>query len=370
MESGNDTYQALLTNSRFVAWALGEAPQDDGYWQTWQANDPGRRELVAQARLTLLTLRGRPVTLSDEHVAEQVEQALAEAKRQEGQTAQPPVVVRPLWQRPWLAAASVLVLLGIGWMSYTLTQNTRPNAYQQQVISAGQTALLQEVVNQSTSVRHVRLPDGSSVLLRANSRLSFPKQFAGARREVYLSGEAFFEVSKNPQQPFFVYADELVTKVLGTSFSVRAYPTDTDVKVVVKTGRVSVFARTDAEATRLRTNTELAGTLLLPNQQATFDRSQGEVVRTNLPKPALLDMPIEEQSFTYRATPVAEVLTDLEKAYGVDVVFDPNVLAQCSITATLGDEPLFKKLDWICAVLDASYTVNGDQIRITAKPCQ
>ncbi len=88
------------------------------------------------------------------------------------------------------------------------------------------------------------LPDGSSVELAAGSRISYPNDFgSGNSRDIYLSGEAFFKIARNSGQPFRVFANEIVTKVLGTSFSVRSYEKDTTISVTVRTGKVSVCSQ-------------------------------------------------------------------------------------------------------------------------------
>ena len=97
-----------------------------------------------------------------------------------------------------------------------------------------------EQTNNSNMPQIITLSDGSSVLLQPNSKLSYPKIFIGNQRKVYLSGEAFFEISKNPKKPFFVYANEIVTKVVGTSFRIRAYSNQPNVEVLVRTGKVKV----------------------------------------------------------------------------------------------------------------------------------
>ncbi len=66
-------------------------------------------------------------------------------------------------------------------------------------------------------------------------------------RDVYLSGEAFFEVTKNPDRPFRVFANEIVTKVLGTSFTVRSFENDTTIQVIVRTGKVTVYSQAITE---------------------------------------------------------------------------------------------------------------------------
>ncbi len=84
------------------------------------------------------------------------------------------------------------------------------------------------------------LPDGSHVTLGANSRLSYPVGFGTVRRDVTLVGEAYFEVVHSQAQPFVVHAGDARTTVLGTSFSVRKYPEDSTLRVVVASGRVAL----------------------------------------------------------------------------------------------------------------------------------
>ncbi|GAA4394487.1 FecR family protein [Nibrella viscosa] len=363
----NSTYlDQLLENARFRAWVLGEQPDDTAYWLAWMDNDLARQEAVQQARQLLTGLQGKPVDLSDQHINSRIQQALTQAKEQENEA----VATRPLypqWRYGWVAAAVVLLLAGFGLFRY----QTREAAavYTRQVSEAGEETLVEEVVNRSAQPRHIRLPDNSSVVLRPNSRLRFPKHFDAAKREVYLTGEAFFEVTRHPEQPFFVYANELVTKVLGTSFSVRAYEKDPNVVVVVKTGKVSVFAQADQVSQELRNNHELTGMVLAPNQQAVFQRAEVRLMRSIVDNPKPVAQTIESQTFEFESTPIAQVFAALEKAYGVDIVFDEDAMANCSITAKLGDEPLFDKLKWICTITEASYEVTDGQIIVSGKPC-
>jgi len=368
MEHRDLLYQRLLENPRYVRWLLGEAPEEEDYWREWAAGDPVRQEVMEQARLTILAIQGKPVTVSKQAIADQVRRALMEAKRQEAFATQRKGILRSLPGYGWAAAASVAVLLGVGWL--TFSRNEAPAvsspAHAQ---NAGTPALqprdeLRWVANLTSPARHVLLPDGSSVVLRPNSRVGYATVFRGDKREVYLSGEAFFEVTKDPAKPFFVYASGLVTKVLGTSFNVKARHQTGRVIVAVKTGRVAVFAQNDPKAARLRDDRALSGLVLMPNQQATFDRADARLTRT------AVEAPVERQSFDYKSTPIAEVFASLEKAYGVTIRFDRELMAHCSLSATLGDEPLQKKIQWICAILEAQYQVQDQQITITGKACQ
>ncbi len=101
---------------------------------------------------------------------------------------------------------------------------------------------MQEVENTSGSVQKVALADGSVVSLEPGSTLRYPEHF-GTQREVYLTGEAFFNVFRDEKHPFLVYAEDVVTRVLGTSFRVKAYGQGKEVRVAVTSGKVSVFKK-------------------------------------------------------------------------------------------------------------------------------
>lgn len=371
MNQRADTLQWLLENPRFINWVTSGFPADE-YWTNWVRENPTRQETLNQAINLINTIGGTSIAVSDNHVAQAVQQALQRAKQQDAeQTAYrwQPAIIRSVFGQRWVVAAAILlVMIGIGWLVFTM-QQTR-SVYDRQVARVNQQgAALREVVNDNPSSQYVQLPDGSTVLLQQHSRISFPQHFAADKREVYLTGEAFFEVTKNPNQPFFVYANELVAKVLGTSFAVKAPADASDFTVVVKSGRVAVFTQADQQATKLKKEKTLTGLVLVPNEQVTFDRQESQFIPKVVEHPTLLNIPIEKETFSYRETPVATLFADLEKAYGVNIDFDREIMAHCSITATLGDDPLSQKLDWICNVLEASYTIQDGHIRISGKSC-
>jgi ferric-dicitrate binding protein FerR (iron transport regulator) len=119
----------------------------------------------------------------------------------------------------------------------------------------------------------VLLPDGTKVFLNAGSRLVYPENFTGKTREVFLVGEAFFDVSHDQRHPFIVQVSDLRVKVLGTRFNVSAYPTDNVIETVLAEGKVQME----------RNNAGLfdRATELVPNQLASFDRTTRETsIRT------------------------------------------------------------------------------------------
>ena len=79
--------------------------------------------------------------------------------------------------------------------------------------------------------------------MNAGSVLKYPKEFKGDTREVYLTGEAFFDVVKNPARPFIIHTSSIDVKVLGTKFNVKAYPNDKTVETSLVQGSVEVFVK-------------------------------------------------------------------------------------------------------------------------------
>jgi hypothetical protein len=230
---------------------------------------------------------------------------------------------------------------------------------------------LVEQENISDKEMSIVLPDNSVVKLAPNSRLSYSNEMEkNPERDVYLSGEAFFEVTKNPSKPFRVFADEVVTKVLGTSFTVRAFEKDKEIKVTVRTGKLRVYSQ-ETDAAKADMNTEHPDDILLtPNQQVVYQRNKQKFQKTILEKPVIIDSAISKSSMIYEDAPVIGVLENLKKAYGISIIYDEDTLKACTLTADLTDESLRAKLDLICKAIDAGYEIINSEVFIRAKGCQ
>ena len=131
-------------------------------------------------------------------------------------------------------AAMLVLASGISW--YFLKDNV-DSGDEFTYLSESHDPRTVEKINNSDQPIRISLSDGSVITLQPKSGLSFPEIFASDRREVFLVGEARFDVAKDPRKPFLVHSNELVTKVLGTSFSIRAFKNDQDITVKVYSGK-------------------------------------------------------------------------------------------------------------------------------------
>lgn len=296
---------------------------------------------------------------------EAVEDAIWQRIQKKKTEAPEPIVVQhpaSIWQRPQLQwAALLLFAIGLGLLYPSLKhyQNARQLSH---ATANGWTRR----TNTTTQEQAFRLPDGSQITLHPGSSLRYTTGLAGPKREVYLEGEAFFQVSKNPARPFLVFTKQVVTTVLGTSFRVKAYAGSKEASVAVREGKVSVQASDRAQLDATPAKPAANGVLLLPNQQVVYSVAQRHLRKELVDKPVMLT----PRSFEFEERPVAEVLTALEKAYGVAIVYDKAKLSGCTVSISFYDEPLFEKLGLLCKSLGAYYTLSEAQITIHSTGCQ
>lgn len=366
----------FVWDDAFRDWVLSPTRESDTYWQQWLAEHPEKAETIQQARSMVQALRLDEPDLSEAEINYTVQRTMSRIRKsQPDDWHQPEPMQRviPLYQQPWFRLAALLILIvGISAGIWAL----RPSAlfsHSQPTISYHElvnSKILTEIINHSAKPMPVKLSDGSLIILKKGSRISYSPSFNGATREVYLSGEGFFEVAKNPEKPFLIYANGLVTKVLGTSFVIKAYPADQDVTVEVMTGRVAVFAQSDPRIKEKAASRELEGVLLMPNQKIVYVRDEVRLAKSLIDAPQLISESPAKHRFAFEDTPVPQVFAALEKAYEVDIVYDEQLLANCPLTATLTDQPLFDKLDVICRVIEARYELIDGQIVIYSRGCK
>ncbi|RAK64178.1 FecR family protein [Hymenobacter edaphi] len=222
--------------------------------------------------------------------------------------------VVPMWQtaRPWLrVAAAVLLLVGFWAVARTFLRTTAARAV---TVAAGPRRQL------------ATLPDGSRVWVNKNSTLSYAADFNQTSRVVQLRGEAFFEVRKDHGRPFTVLAGDTRTRVLGTSFNVRAYATEDSVEVAVVTGRV-------AFAPDRQKLTVQDSVLLTPGLRGVIRRTAPAVaVQRRITDPNFRAWQHDELVFDNQ--PLGQVAGTLTRYYGTPVALSRPELANCRFTGT------------------------------------
>lgn len=156
----------------------------------------------------------------------------------------------------------------------------------------------------------VILPDQTKIWLNAASELKYPVRFEGRYREVHLSGEAYFEVSKNPLHPFRVVSDKQTVEVLGTHFNVNAYPGEDHNITTLIFGSVQV-------------NTKAGKALIKPGEHAVLDA--GDEGLTVSQADLEQDLDWKDGNFVFVNERLDHIMHRLSLWYNVDIVFDSPV---------------------------------------------
>ena len=364
--------EELALDSSFQRWQLSNDPTASAFWQEWLIQNPDKADLVDKAASLLLSLHHSYDQQFSERVAISDSEIQSEIRRLHDSLERPVVAVKWFQFAPirYGMAASILVVLGLfGW--YLLQPKTEKTGVTYSELVAQVTEPLLEVSNTTNAPQLVNLPDKSTIMLYPKSRVSYASTFAGAKREIYLSGKGFFEVTKNPSKPFYVYANGLVTKVLGTSFTVQAFEGARQMQVMVKTGRVAVYTQDQVALNAKKETYKLEGVVLTPNQQIVFSPAETEthLTKSLVEKPVPLEQAAQQHTFAFKRAPIAEVFTALEQSYGIKIVFDEEVMRTCSLTASFSDEPLFDKLELICRTINATYKQVDGTIIISSNGC-
>jgi ferric-dicitrate binding protein FerR (iron transport regulator) len=351
------TVEDFVKDEQFIEWAKYGRSDEESIWLDITKDSPRQAEMIANARQIVLQLSEVHKANVDELEVASIWEGIENALPNENKP-----VSKPLWFSRVLfpVAASVLFILGIGWWQYQRTTSAQNGLYTKLIEEVK--LPVSEIVNTTGQPMTVNLSDGSKVILEKDSRLSYVNNFDGPSRDVFLSGAAFFNVTKNPRKPFIVYANEVVTKVLGTSFSVNAFEENKQVVVSVKTGKVSVS--TNGSAVSVSKNLTL-----IPNQRAIFFREKEKLIRALVEQPQVVITQEELMQFTFTNAPVSSIFEALQKAYGVEIQFDKALLSGCHLTTSLSNETLFERLDVICEAIEATYEVVDGQVVVSGQKC-
>jgi len=238
----------------------------------------------------------------------------------------------------WLkVAASVVLIIGVG-----LVVN----------YFSGQNSLTQYQTAENT--QEIILPDGSTVTLNNHSSLSYSDDFGETARSLSLSGEAFFDVTKDKEKPFIISTQKAQVQVLGTSFNVRAYEESELLEVVVTTGVVKFSKNNSAEAVTLK-----AGDKGVLRSDQLINKVNEDV---NFLAWKTRKLIFEEES-------LASVIETLNRTYQINISTGIDIPECAEVTVTFDQQTIEAILNVLKTTLDLEYKTDGDKIEITAVGC-
>jgi transmembrane sensor len=271
----------------------------------------------------------------------------------------------------WAAVAVAASFIGFV-IVYTVLMYNQPSQRVPEFIAADNTVAIIERSNYGNKPLIIHLHDSSTVTLKPGAKLRYPVTFADNRREVMIDGEGFFEVTKNPKRPFFVFSQQLVTQVVGTSFIVKAHEQTAQNEVTVVTGKVLVTHHADDDNLyqRIVKGSTREVVELTPNYKAVYHEGTKSLSVTIADEPVLIRQEGGRTAadFVFNGAALTDVLAAIEAAYGISIRAGAD-FDKCTFTGDLSGQNLREQLELICQAIGAAYTVNGTEISVKGGNC-
>lgn len=228
-----------------------------------------------------------------------------------------------------------------------------------------------EVVALKGSKTNVKLPDGTLVWLNSDSKINYENDFSNKKREVWLSGEAFFDVKHDSTRPFIIHTTKINIKVLGTAFNVKSYPNDSYTETSLIRGKIDVnFTDRPDEHIILRPNEKL---IVSKNQQTVQNSGdhKPEKIKISLVsiEPTAKEEPLAETAWmnsklVFNDTPFSEIANVLERRFDIKIIFTSNTSKDYRFTGTFEDEDLEEILQLMKITKPFNYGLNKKQLTI------
>jgi len=217
-----------------------------------------------------------------------------------------------------------------------------------------------EIHNQSNIPEEVVMQDGTMAWLTPGSRILFPEQFEAGERRVRLEGEARFEVQSDTKRPFIVRTEKVFTRVLGTTFNVRAFPNRRTIEVVLLEGKVAVDIEKGQQVYEAIT--------LSPGEAFTFEKVSGSFYKKALKNTGAYDW--KEGVINFHRAGIDEVIQTLENWYGITISIEDSSMTYESLVHRIDTRKmnLSEVLDGIGLVANYRFKKTGnDEYLVTPK---
>lgn len=354
------TVEDLLKEGSFINYCLRNNEQDVHYWETYIAENPGKKTLIEEAVQEYRMLFS---ALAQADLEEQ----LANLKHKLTGSEEAPVIElnrtvsagNRFYRRFSSMAVAVLAVIAVGLYLLWKIQRTsspQPEAAIQYVCKPGERKSFQ-------------FPDGTHVILNAGSEIYLNDNYAKNTREVFLKGEAFFEVQHNAAVPFIVHTSSMDVKALGTAFNVKSYNDESKTETVLVRGLVEVTLKKDNNRKLLlHPDEKVLWTEPAAGEKATYPASANNQQEQVLIKPVkksdngeVKELAWVQNNLAFEDEAFEEIAYQLNRWYNVSIRFESNDIKQYHFTATFKKEKIEQVLDILKASKKFNYRFEGQQ---------
>jgi len=339
-----DTVEEFVHDEEFITWVMNPEKEDDQFWNSFIESYPEKGKYIRDAAFIVKSLQPIEPEVSQQRLNKILQKVILSD--------------RPARKHYYLGlkyAAGFAILFAIGtfiWMSVGLSHQF-PIAAENGSVRKGKIILsngsTREFDTDQTSIRQIStgkltinndtleeksndhssamnqiiipygkrtdivLADGTRIWLNSGSKLSYPNDFTTDSREVYLSGEAYFEVKANPDKPFYVITRDIRIKVFGTSFNVSSYDEDKTIETVLVEGKISAG----------RNRLFAKSTSLVPGERMTYDKEDENIITDEV------DVRVYSSwvngYLIFENVPIVEIFKKLERYYNKKIEVETDL---------------------------------------------
>lgn len=325
-----------LNDEILARFLMGECTEDElREVNSWLGESKDNaRELF---RLEEIYHLGKIGDTSDEKEVEKAEKRLFKRLEQE-KTKQHKARRMYSWMRYAAMFIGIFILGGTGYMLFQNQDRSEP--------------LL--TVTTQDAIKEMKLPDGTTVWLNKNTTLKYPREFSAAGRKVYLEGEGYFDVKRNPERPFIVQSEAMQVKVLGTVFNFRSDK--------VKMSAVATLLKGEIE---VKGNHEEGMIVLAPGQKAELNGVTRRLVVKQV------DTGFEnwhDNQFIFDKADIYTIARTLENSYGVKIILAPDIDVKKTYSGTIKKKKNVEEvLNLIKNAVPVEYKVVGGSVFLSSK---
>ena len=351
MSKYDETIEQLLSSDSFVAWIEGKATDKERErWQSWIEDDPARKELVHKAKVLHLNIEFSPGKYPE---VEAELDRLYHQLREEEQSSKPKIF--QITRKTYYSSVAAIVILLVAVMGVIGYMN--PEIYSE---STEQSPQNEFVINKTTDGQKklLTLSDGSKITLNANSRIKYPADYYGGDLDIWLEGEAFFDVvhfEGDAERSLTVHVTEGSIKVLGTKFNVNTY--DDGTEVVLVEGSVSVAKK--------NSNNEVSGSKVLkPGEMSRISQLDQQITVSKVRSELFTSW--TEDKLIFDKTPLRKVIKRVEHLYEVRFELGDQELEQTPISGSLPNNNLEVFLNALEDLMEQPIIKEGNVITVGA----
>lgn len=242
----------------------------------------------------------------------------------------------------WISAAAIILIVFISgiWLGKSSWNGNANLVYS-------------SVMSPSGNKTRIVLPDSTIVWLNSGAEIRYPAAFKKNSREVFVTGECYFDVTKDHKRQFIVHCNKFDVKVFGTSFNIRDNKMYNQTEVALIEGNVQVFSKANHQLTTLT-----------PGEQFAYNGEKG-IVRKIENTAALIAW--KNNMLIFEDEPFESVIQSLESWYGVEFQVDERIKSKHRYTFRLKTESLREVLDMISVITPIDYVIEGEKVSVKYK---